>query len=468
MITLNDFVKAVTSRVNDSFQNFQQNLGIGTDNATSGSTYGYNPITRNRVLLEFIHRGSWVGGVAIDAVADDMTRAGVDVGGEDRPQNILAVNKEAVHLDIWGKFNEAIKAGRLYGGAILVLLIDGQDTSTTLRMDTVAKGQFKGVYVLDRWQIEPSSKLVSEFGAHLGLPEFYKVIAGPLVGRIFHHTRSFRFVGVDLPYYQRLYENGWGLSILERLYDRLISFDTASAGATQLIDKAYLRTLKVEGLRGIVAAGGDALLGLTQYVDMMRKFQGIEGLTLIDAQDDFSSDSHQAFSGLSDVLAQFAQQLSGALQIPLVRLFGQSPLGFSTGEADLRNYYDTVSQQQEKDLRTVVEVVYTLLFVNIGVKVKDDFSIIFNPLWQLSSMEKAEIANKNVDSISKADEAGFISRQVAMRELKQQARATGVFSNISEEDIAEAKDDEPPLPGGVIEVPGEVMDDSEVIQNYFR
>jgi hypothetical protein len=38
------------------------------------------------------------------------------------------------------------------------------------------------------------------------------------------------------------------------------------------------------------------------------------------------------------VLLQFAQQLSGALNIPLTRLFGQSPAGMnSTGEGDLHS-----------------------------------------------------------------------------------------------------------------------------------
>jgi len=71
-------------------------------------------------------------------------------------------------------------------------------------------------------------------------------------------------------------------------------------------------------------------------------------MTLLDSEDEYSSESHAAFGGLSDIMGRFMEQISGANQIPLVRLFGQSPAGFSTGETDLRNYYDTVSQAQEK------------------------------------------------------------------------------------------------------------------------
>lgn len=430
----------------DSFQNFAQNLGIGTDNSTSTASYGYNPITRNRILLEFIHRGSWIGGVAIDSVADDMTKAGVDILGETEPDNLQLVTKEAIRLDVWAKLRESIKYGRLYGGAILVVLIDGQSPATELRLSTVKKGQFKGIYALDRWQIQPSVQLVADYGPRLGEPEYYTVLAGPLIGKIFHHTRCARFIGLELPYYQRMYENGWGLSVLERLYDRLLAFDTASAGATQLIDKSYLRTLKINGLRDIVAAGDEALTGLTAYVDMMRRFQGIEGITIIDAEDEFGTDTHQAFGGLSDILAQFAQQLSGALQIPLVRLFGQSPSGFSTGDSDLRNYYDTINQQQEKDLRTVVELVYQLIFINLGVPIPSGFAIQFNSLWQLPMDVKIANANSATDAIVKASENGFIDNQTAMRELKQQSKQTGIFTNITDEMINNFKEELPPLP----------------------
>jgi hypothetical protein len=60
-------------------------------------------------------------------------------------------------------------------------------------------------------------------------------------------------VGVELPYQQALTENLWGLSIIERLWDRMTMFDSASTGAGQLVYKAWLRTLKVKDLRSVVA-----------------------------------------------------------------------------------------------------------------------------------------------------------------------------------------------------------------------
>jgi phage-related protein (TIGR01555 family) len=448
-ITGEDVPEVSNDKTLDSFVNFAHNLGIGSDNAMSSSTYGFNPVTRIRVLLEWIHRGSWLGGVAVDVVADDMTRAGVSLTGEMEPGQVLAIEEAAVTLGIWKSVNETIKWARLYGGALGVLLVEGQDLSTPLRLNTIRKDQFKGILPLDRWMVEPTLyDLVQEMGPNMGNPKYYRVtaMAPALMNQKIHYSRCIRLEGIRLPYWQRVMENLWGLSVLERLYDRMIAFDSATTGAAQLVYKSYIRNYKIKNLRQVVAAGGDALNGLTKYVEMMRRFQGIEGMTLLDAEDEVSADTHAAFGGLSEALTQFAQQLSGSLQIPLVRLFGQSPSGFSTGETDLRNYYDTIKQQQEKDLRSSMTKVYRAIAASEGVELPEGFRIEFNSLWQLSETEKASIAETTARTVSSVEESGLIDRGTALKELKQQSRVTGIFSNVTDELITDAENEEPPLP----------------------
>ena len=433
----------------DSFVNFEQNLGINANNAMSSSTYGFNPITRQRTLLEWIYRGSWLGGVAVDVKADDMTRAGVDIVGDMDPQDVQNLEEEAVRLGIWNSINEALKWAGLYGGSIAVMLIDGQDNETPLRLNTIRKDQFCGLLVLDRCTVEPTLyDLVTDYGPHLGTPKYYRVtaMAPALVNQKIHHSRVIRFEGIKLPYWQRVTENMWGLSVIERMYDRMIAFDSATTGAAQLVYKSYIRNYKIKDLRQVVAAGGDALAGLTKYVDMMRRFQGIEGMTLLDADDEFGAESHSAFGGLSDILTRFMEQCAGALQIPLVRLFGQSPSGFSTGETDLRNYYDTIRQAQERDVKVGATKVYIAMAASLDIQIPRGFGISFRSLWLLTDNNKADIASKNTDTISKAEESGLIGKATALRELKQQSKVTGIFTNITDELIEEAENEPPPIP----------------------
>lgn len=437
-------LSGVVAATADSYINFAHKLGVGADNQLTSSSYGFNPLSRQRTLLEWIHRGTWLGGIAVDCVADDMTRAGINYSTELDPTVSEKMDTVAAELNLWPAIASVVQWGRLYGGAIGVALIDGQDMSTPLREDTVCEGQFRGVLTLDRWQLEPSlSNLVTEFGPNLGLPKFYKVTdnAPALRGVSVHHTRVlFRHVGVSLPYQQQLMENLWGMSILERLYDRLVSFDAATTGAAQLVNKAHLRTLSVKGLRQVVAAQGKPMEGLVSYVDVMRRFQGVEGVTVIDSEDTFAV-HNSTFASSVDILVQLGQQISGALQVPLVRLFGQSPTGLnSSGESDLRTYYDGIAHHQQKELFFGACKMYRLLARSVGVQIPDNFSIQFNPLWQPTAEQKATTAKTSTDSVVAAYESNLITQRTALKELRQLSRSTGAFSNVTTEHIAAADD----------------------------
>jgi hypothetical protein len=148
---------------------------------------------------------------------------------------------------------------------------------------------------------------------------------------------------------------------------------------------------------------------------------------------------------MSEALLQFGQQLSGALQIPLVRLFGQSPAGLnSTGESDLRTYYDGIAQQQASTLLVPMSNIVIMTALSMGKKIPDDFSVVFRPLWQLSEEQKSEVASRDTTSVLDAEERGIITQKHALQELKQQSKTTGRFSNITDEDVEAASDELPP------------------------
>lgn len=438
----------------DSFQNFAARVGLGAGSQHDQSTYSPNYLSRNRIRLESMYRSSWVVGQAVDVVADDMTREGINMRGLDAPEDGEEIQQELDRLQVWGKLNKTIKWSRLYGGAIAVMLIDGQNVSTPLNIKTIGKDQFKGLLVLDRWMVTPTlNDLVTDYGPDYGMPRFYDVITDSvgLCNQRVHYSRVVRMDGVELPYWQAIAENLWGQSVIERLEDRLTIFDSATLGAGQLVYKAHLRTYKVKKLREIIAKGGMLYDALVKQIEQIRMWQSNEGMTLMDAEDTF--ETHQySFSGLDDLLIQFGQQISGALGIPLVRLFGQSPAGMnSTGESDLSNYYDNINQQQEGRMRTPLQTLIEVVSLSkLGKSLPESFKFDFASLWQIDEKVKAEVANTIVQAVTTAEENGLISRSTALKELRQSSEVTGVFSHISDEEIENA-DDDPPAPRSELE-----------------
>lgn len=460
--------KKLSRETRDGFFNYLSRLGLNNDNALSDSTYNFNLITRNRVLLEAAYRGSWVTGAVIDSPAEDMTRAGIDIVTSDKV-DLSRLEKAMTRLQIWDSMQTGIKWGDLYGGAIGVMQIEGQDLASPLNLDTISQGQFKGIAIYDRWMLNPVLSPPIPFGPDIGLPQMYQIVSsalqslgGPndptreLPGQEWrytgiqnvHYTRVIRFPGILLPFYQAITEMMWGESRLERLWDRLIAFDNASLSAAQLVDRANLRTVKVEGLRDIISVGGEAMAGLRAMFDEMRLLQVNEGLTLVDKEDDVETTSY-TFSGLSDVLLQLGQQLSGASGIPMRRLFSQVPAGLNdSGDADIRLYYDKIKARQEADLRRPVDILLKVLWRSVyGKPSPDDLEFDFVPLWQMSAMDKAVIGKTKTETVLAGYESGLVPAFTAMQELKDMGGDTGLFSNIQDEDIKSAELEPPPMPG---------------------
>jgi phage-related protein (TIGR01555 family) len=442
----------------DSVENFAARVGIGTQNLMAATTYGYLPLTRLRQKLEWMYRGSWVVGAAVDVVADDMTRAGVIMNSDTPPDDIEKIHTRINELCMWQSLGDTIKWSRLYGGALMVMMIDGQDTAQPLLTDRIAKDQLKGFVVLDRWMVQPTyQNLVKEFGPDYGMPVQYDVVqqAPYLPNMKVHYSRCIRLDGIGLPFNQRITENLWGMSVIERLQDRLVAFDSGTMGTAQLLYKAYLRTYKVKDYRNLVAFNSELTEKFHKLMELMRIYQSNEGLTVIDAEDEFETHSY-SFAGLSETLLMLGQQISGALGIPLVRLFGQSPAGLnSTGESDLRQYYDMIKAQQEARLRRPLTKLFDVIWRStLGTDTPDTFAFTFNSLYQLNEMEKAEVAQRDSDTIKLLHDAGVITTQIALKELKQSSIQTGRFTNISEQDIEDAG--EAPAPWEQPE-PGETM-----------
>lgn len=448
-------VQAGSSRTVDSFQNLKARLGVGSDNLLSQSRYALNPVTRNRIQLEFAYRGSWIVRAACDIIAEDMTREGFHFEKGVEPDDSDKMQSDITELGVLPALADAIKWSRLYGGAVAYMMIDGHKPEDPLDIDKLSKDQFKGLLVFDRYQLIPqTSELVTDLGPDFGKPKFYQVSAygSGLTGQKIHYSRLVRFEGDPLPYWQRMAEMGWGASVLEALWDRLLAFDSTTVGASQMVYRAHLRVVMIEGLRAAIANAGKAMEGVQAQLDYMRASQTLEGLTVIDAKDKFESQTF-TFTGLSDMILQFGQQLSGALQIPLVRLFGQSPAGLnSTGESDLRTYYDGIATKQRRHKREFSRLVRVIHISSLGRTPADDFDFKFAPLYELSEKEKGEIAVSTTAAVREAYEADLIPAHVAMQELRQSSDITGIFTNITDEDIEEAKAN-PPSPPGLGEMP---------------
>lgn len=311
-------------------------------------------------------------------------------------------------------------------------------------------GNFLGLRVFDRWEITPdTSKLAT--GEREGEPISYQVSP-----RIYAQnykldaSRAIRFIGRKLPNELAQVNDLWGESYVQLLYTALERREGANVGVAELMKRCHLRYIGVKGFWQAMQPGNeDQADAIIKAMSVINASQNISSLTVTDSEDSFQAQTF-AFSGFKDIFNQFNEDVAGATDIPLVRLFGISPSGFSTGDTDMKLYAQAVKRDQEAQLRDAVYRIAKVLLETNGRDASNlDFKFI--PIIQPSVAEKAQLAQQSVQTILQVYEAGLLSPDRALNEIKRQAEQTGFFASVTPEEIDALKEPKLPMPEGMTE-----------------
>ncbi|CAI3683893.1 phage portal protein [Clostridium neonatale] len=429
----------------DAFSNVLARLGTGTPNLLEGTDYPMTRLTQNFQLMNSLYRSHWIVRKIIDTIPEDMVKNWINITTQLEPDQIKRFDKLQRTTRIQRDILQGLKWGRLYGGAAAVIIIDGHEDilDQPLDYDMIMPGSFKGLIVGDRWSgITPGETLIEDVSSpDFGLPEYYEWNTDNFTVRV-HHSRILRFTGRELPYIEKCTEVGWGASEVEIIFDELKKRDNTSWNIAQLIFLANLRVLKMADLGELLAVGDEqAQKDLYNTVQAQNWLMSNMGMYILNQDDGF--ETHQyTFSGLNDIYESFMLDVAGAAEIPVTKLFGRSPAGFNaTGESDSKNYYETVEQKQTAQLEPVLDKLLPIMFISEFGAVPDDLDYDFNPIGTPSESELSDIVDKKSNAIINVFNAGLISQKIALKELKEMSETTGMFTNITDEDIDKADDD---------------------------
>ncbi|MBR2800343.1 MAG: DUF1073 domain-containing protein [Oscillospiraceae bacterium] len=455
----------------DMLVNEYARLGTG-DNLLAANTYQQNRLTQQYALMDALYRGDWIANRIITTIPEDMTKNWLKLTCTVSPDQTAVLENVIRRTHVRERIREGLRWGRLYGGAAAVIMVRGQEDmlDQPLDMEMLMPGDFKGLIVCDRWNgVYPSDSLVDDMDdPDFGLPEYYTFSvaeADTLNGVRVHHSRVLRFTGRDLPYIERIAEQYWGMSEIEHVFAELNKRNSVSANIAQLVFIAHLRVFKMEDLGQELALSDMFTQGdLYNVLSAQNYLMNNMSLQVMSKDDDFQTFDY-TFSGLADVYEQFMMDIAGASEIPATKLFGRAPQGMNaTGEGDLRNYYDTVRQNQETHLRPVMEKLLPVLCLSAWGAIPDDLDFEFNPIRDTSDEERAGLIQQTANAINSVFNSGIISQKTALLELRQSGTEFGMWTNITDEDIENADDEASPQGEGKedgMDMPPEAMTGGE-------
>lgn len=392
---------AVRPHREDGYVNLLNKYGTKQDNSEAYK-FEREPVIPD-MQLTGLYEGNGLFSKIIDTPAEEALKHGFDLNLKSDELNAF-VEDALDDLEWEERAATAIKWTRLYGGALIVMLIDdGRGLEEPVDWEHIRSIDELRVYERSIVQPDYASLYQQDYGgkgvgnrvSKFGQPEYYYVSS--IYGSFkVHESRCLVFRNGVLP---EQTSNAtylfWGMPEYVRIRRALRETVTAHTDSVKLLERSVQAIYSMKGLASLLTTddGENQVLKRLQLVDTSR---GLLNSIAIDSEGEQYDFKTFQFSGVKDVIDATCNMLSALTNIPQTILFGRSPAGMNaTGDSDFESYYNFVEKIQrlmlKRNLRTLLDVVFRAGIASGDVAEEPDYKLEFKPLWSLSDTEQATV-----------------------------------------------------------------------------
>ncbi len=333
--------------------------------------------------LEALYANNDIAAVIVDQIVDDAMRDGFKVKrANSTPEQDDELSKKIMkrwtllQLDE-GRFKRGAKWGRLFGGGGLILGVTGAGALSEKLDDDKAKG-IEFIKDVDRQQLTPYSWYADgRVKSYLYQPVIIGMTTDgqAAMPSEVHETRLMLFPGASTTANRRRENEGWDLSVLQRVMVALKSFDAMWANTDAMFADASQAVFHMQGLiSGLAEDGGkDDVRVRLQLMDL---FRSAAKAVVLDAGDetgagkeDFKVVDRPTLGGLDGVQQNYMIRLATAARMPLTILLGMAPAGMdATGESDLNIWFGKVDTYRKEVLNSRILRIVKFIVVELDLE----------------------------------------------------------------------------------------------------
>ncbi len=411
---------ATDQQKQDGWENTITSLGTARDKR-SGTRIKVTPFQAARTKFDEMYHGDDTSATIAELPPGEMTREWItmqvddsvdaDVRTEaDVEEKMLTAKKVMQSLDdLMAKsiMKQGLTWARVHGGALVFLGVDDgvEDLTEPLDLDRVKSLDFLTVF--DRWEVRVQTTNDEMRTKNFGKPETYTMQASTETGlrtveaEEIHASRFIRFDGVPTTRFRMARNNGWSDSVYVRMEETLQDYGISWSGITHLLQTANQAVLKMKGLSDAICESESTLvLDRMTAMDLCRS---IVRMIPIDAEDEDFMNVSTSFAGIPETIDRLMLRVASAARMPATLLFGQSPAGLNaTGDSDIRFFYDQIKAKQEDVLRPALDRLLEVIFAAkdgpTGGKEPENWSYKFNPLWQMTDEQEANVKKTTAET----------------------------------------------------------------------
>lgn len=371
----------------DGLRNLVSGVGTSKDKSAAWS-YVYVPLTTDQI--DAMYASDWLARKIVDIIPADMTREWREWEAE-QAEAIYAAERD---FKLQSRIKHALTLARLYGGSAILIGDGASNPRLPLDVRKFKQGGLKYLHVFSRHELSGQDKVTNIDDPDYGKPLYFRVnTRGNAPELYIHRSRFVFFNGPMAPNSANIIDQdggGWGMPVLQIVQQAVINVGSSTANAAVMTEEAKLDVISIPDLHNLLSTR-DGTTRLIERFALANTLKSTVNTLLLGGDEKF--DRKQVnFGGLPELINKHLDIAAGAADIPMTRLMGQSPGGLnSTGESDLRNYYDMLRSRQTTELQDSIEPLDEVLVRHVMGDRPDEVVYSWNPLWALSEKERAEI-----------------------------------------------------------------------------
>jgi phage-related protein (TIGR01555 family) len=406
MNILNKIFKRETR--NDGLSNDQLGMGTDRDKLSYTNPNASSEITPNNAL-QFWKALSILRKV-VNAPAEDSVRNGWTIQTNINPDLDRSISNRLYEIDVTDKLIDTIRYMRIYSkGSLVYYCIT--DSNKPQYMDQLGKpieniDRLETINVLDADQFNLLYNTNSPLSSLYDTPDIF-------VEGIRIHPSRYRWSIKD---YNRKLQTG--RSTLDDCLESIKSHGIAHWSVTSIFTELASKVFKSPSV-------GKDLEGkkLQEFLQRLRLSMSSQTVLALNTDEAFEKQTYN-LTGVKEALDFIIETISIVSEIPQARLKGAAHGVLASGNYDMLSYFESVKRLQTTIVYPILNDLVNLVIRENNPEVrkfvsknfdKVDWEIKFNPLWELSDTEKADIELKR----SQRDKADIESGKITPIEARQ-------------------------------------------------
>lgn len=333
------------------------------------------------------------------ALATQITREWItldstDTAGDDTKNKITELTQAMEEIKLKDTIYLAVEHDSFFGRAQILHNLEGHDLSTPLKLtpQTIKKredwrksGLGYSISAVEAMWTTPNAYNAIDPSK----PDFYQPSSWFMLGKLVHATRLQTIITRPVADMLKPAFNFGGISqtqLAEPYVDNWLRTRTSVADLISNFSIIVLATAMDQALQG------DDVDELIKRIELFTLTRNNRGAFVIDKDREEMDQIAVPLGGLAELQSQSQEQMCAVGHTPAVILLGIAPTGFgNVAEGEIRTFYDWIRSIQEafwhKPIKTSIDILQLLMYGEID----PDIIVNFEPLYQMTPKELAEI-----------------------------------------------------------------------------